>query len=121
MLAVLTAMARDGTLDEDFADRTIEIMNKADLLGGIGEVELRPGAIAVSALTGDGFPRLLAVLDARIAAGMEEADYAIPHADGARLAWLYDHGEVTARTDTDESTVVKVRLLPADRARFERP
>jgi GTP-binding protein HflX len=121
VLAVLTAMARDGTLDEDFADRTIEIMNKADLLGGIGEVELRPGAIAVSALTGDGFPRLLAVLDARIAAGMEEADYAIPHADGARLAWLYDHGEVTARTDTDESTVVKVRLLPADRARFERP
>jgi GTP-binding protein HflX len=121
VLAVLTSMAKDGTLDEDFADRTIEVLNKADLLGGIAEVELRPGAIAVSALTGEGFPALVAALDARIAAGMQAAEYAIPHAEGARLAWLYDHGEVTEREEREEATHVKVRLLPADKARFERP
>ena len=121
VLAVLTAMAKDGTLDENFADHTIEVLNKADLLGGVAEVELRPRAIAVSALTGEGFPALLAALDTRIAAGMEQAEYAIPHTEGARLAWLYDHGEVTAREDGEETTLVKVRLLPADRARFERP
>ncbi len=121
VLAVLTAMAKEGTLDEDFADRTIEVLNKADLLGGIENVELRPGAIAVSALTGEGFPALLEALDARIAAGMVVTDYAIPHADGAKLAWLYQHGEVTARHDGETTTDITVRLLPADRARFERP
>jgi len=121
VLAVLTAMAKDGTLDENFADRTIEILNKADLLGGVAEVHLRPGAIAVSALTGEGFPAVLAALDARIAANMEQAEYAIPHAEGARLAWLYDHGEVTSREDNEETTLVTVKLLAADRARFERP
>ncbi len=120
VLAVLTEMAADGTLDEDFSSRTIEVLNKADLLGGIDQVELRPGSIAVSALTGEGFPALLAALDARIAAGLDEQKYAIPHADGARLAWLYAHGEVTARAETEAGTEVTVRLLPEDRARFER-
>jgi GTP-binding protein HflX len=121
VLAVLATMAQEGTLDPGFADHTIEVLNKADLLGGIDQVDLRPGAVAVSALTGAGFATLLATLDARIAAGMEEQRYAIPHADGARLAWLYAHGEVTARAEHDESTEVTVRLLPADRARFEQP
>jgi GTP-binding protein HflX len=121
VLQVLETMARDGTLDEDFAKRTIEVMNKADLLGGVNDVELRPGAVAVSALTGEGFAALLAALDARIAAGMEMAEYVIPHSDGARLAWLYEHGEVTSREDGETGTDVKVRLLPADRARFEQP
>jgi GTP-binding protein HflX len=120
VLAVLAAMAHDGTLDADFADRTVEVLNKADLVGGVGNVELRPGAIAVSALTGEGFGLLLETLDARIAAGMEERHYAIPHTEGARLAWLYAHGEVTARAEGDGGTDVTVRLLPADRARFER-
>jgi GTP-binding protein HflX len=118
VLSVLSTMAHDGTLDADFADRTIEVLNKSDLMGGIAQVELRPGAIAVSALTGEGFPALLAALDARIAAGMEEQHYVIPHAEGKRLAWLYAHGEVTARDDGEAATNVTVRLLPADRARF---
>jgi GTP-binding protein HflX len=120
VLAVLNAMAHDGTLDGDFGERRVEVLNKADLLGGVDQVELRPGAIAVSALTGDGFPALLAALDARIAGGMVLAEYAIPHGDGARLAWLYEHGEVTSRLERETSTDVTVRLLPADRERFER-
>jgi GTP-binding protein HflX len=50
---------------------------------------------------------------------MEVADYAIPPQDGARLAWLYQHGEVVERHDEDTGVHVTVRLLPADRARFE--
>jgi GTP-binding protein HflX len=120
VLAVLAGMAKDGTLDENYADRIIEVSNKADLIGGVGAVPLRHGAVAVSAMTGDGFPVLLAALDARIAAGMEQAHYAISQADGARLAWLYAHGEVLSREDGEEMVDVVVRLLPADRARFER-
>jgi len=51
---------------------------------------------------------------------MELADYDIAPSDGARLAWLYQHGEVLERHDEDAAVHVTVRLLPADRARFER-
>ena len=121
VLAVLEGMARDGTLDEDFATRTIEVLNKADLLGGVNALPQKPGSVAVSAVTGDGLPSLTEALDARIAAGMEQAAYAIPHAEGARLAWLYEHGEVLSREDDETAAHVTVLLLPADRARFEQP
>jgi GTP-binding protein HflX len=119
VLAVLAGMTKDGTLGPDWRDRTVEVLNKADLLGGTDAVDRRPGTVAVSAMTGEGLPTLLDVLDARIAAGMEQADYDIPHHQGARLAWLYAHGEVIGRRDNDEAAHVTVRLLPADRARFE--
>ena len=50
---------------------------------------------------------------------METAAYDIEPSDGARLAWLYQHGEVMDRRDNAEAVHVTVRLLPADRARFE--
>ncbi len=121
VLGVLEGMTKDGLLDADWRDRTVEVLNKADLLGGADAVDLRPGLVAVSAMTGEGLPALLRVLDARMAAGMEQAEYDIPHAHGARLAWLYAHGEVVGREDDDDAAHVRVRLLPADRARFERP
>jgi len=118
--AVLDGMVKDGTLDAGWPERTIEVSNKADLMGGVAQVPIRPGAIAVSAIDGEGLPELLAAIDERIATAMEMADYVIPPEAGARLAWLYQHGEVVARHDEDTAIHVKVRLLPADRARFER-
>ena len=63
---------------------------------------------------------LALAIDARIAEGMDVVDYDIPPEDGARLAWLYQHGEVVERSDSDTNVHVTVRLLPADKARFER-
>ncbi|MFD1110278.1 GTPase HflX [Pseudoroseomonas ludipueritiae] len=122
VLGVLNEMAagENPTLDEQWQSRMIEVLNKADLLGGIADV---PGtdasAIAVSALTGEGLDTLRAALDARLAANMVTVDYALPPADGARIAWLYQHGEVLTREDADDSIRLSVRLTPADRARFE--
>ena len=118
--AVLEDMVADGGLDSDWPSRTIEVLNKADLMGGIAAVPDRNGAVAVSAVTGEGLPALKSAIDARIAEGMEIADYHIAPDDGARLAWLYQHGEVVTRHDADAAVHVTVRLLPADRARFER-
>jgi len=117
---VLDAMVTDAALDADWRTRCIEVLNKADLLGGVQHVPVRGDGAAVSAITGQGLPTLSAAIDTRIAAGMEQVDYAIAHADGARLAWLYQHGEVLDRENADEAVRVTVRLLPADRARFER-
>jgi GTP-binding protein HflX len=117
--AVLQGLVSDGTLDENWRDRTIEVLNKADLLGGVAEVQTKTGMIAVSAITGEGLGELARTIDARIAAGMVVCEYAIPVADGARIAWLYQHGEVVTRHDGEENIDMTVRLLPADRARFE--
>ncbi|HWL81850.1 MAG TPA: GTPase HflX [Roseomonas sp.] len=123
VIGVLTEMASGSnpTLDENWPERTIEVLNKADLLGGAAAV---PGtddanSVVVSALTGEGLDALRAALDARLAAGMETVEYAIPPVDGARLAWLYQHGEVLTRADSEENIRLTVRLSPADRARFE--
>jgi GTP-binding protein HflX len=120
VMKVLDDMVAEGLLDASYPDRMIEVLNKADLLGGTAQVPVRTGSIAVSAISGEGLDTLRAAIDDRIAAGMELADYDIPPQDGARLAWLYQHGEVVDRQDADAAVHVKVRLLPADRARFER-
>jgi len=118
---VLDGMARDGTLDTGWPGRTVEVLNKADLLGGIAAVPVRQGAVAVSAITGEGLAALKGAIDVRIAEGKETVDYSLPPEDGARLAWLYQHGEVVERHDEEAAIRLTVRLLPADRARFERP
>jgi len=120
VVAVLEGMAREGTLDADFTARTIEVRNKADLLGGVAALPERSGSVAVSAITGEGLDALCQLLDSRIAAGMDWAEYDVGHEEGARLAWLYAHGEVVGREDSEAASHVTVRLLPADRARFER-
>jgi len=120
VVAVLEDMVADAALDSEWPSRTIEVLNKADLLGGVASVPDRSKAVAVSAVTGEGLPALKSAIDERIAAGMEIADYQIASEDGARLAWLYQHGEVVDRHDGDAAVHVTVRLLPADRARFER-
>ena len=120
VLGVLNDMVSDGMLDEAWPARCIEVLNKADLLGGVAGVPARSGAVAVSAVTGEGIPALLEAIDARIAAGMEVVAYVLRPQDGAPLAWLYQHGEVIGRTDEAEAIQVRVRLLAADRARFER-
>ena len=117
--AVLDGMVADETLDPAWPDRTIEVLNKADLLGGVAGVATRSGAVAVSAMTGEGLPALAQAIDARIAAGLQVVEYAIPPDDGARMAWLYEHGEVVARDDGETAIHLTVRLLPADRARFD--
>jgi GTP-binding protein HflX len=122
VLGVLAGMVKDGTLDADWPKRTIDVLNKADLLGGVSEV---PGlvedrnTIAISALNGDGLDALRAAIDERLASAKEVASFQLVPSDGAKLAWLYRHGEVLTREDEDEAIHVTVRMLPADRARFE--
>jgi GTP-binding protein HflX len=117
---VLRGLVSDGSLSEDWESRTIEVLNKADLLGGVAAVPTRGGqTIAVSAISGEGLADLASAIDARLAAAMEQVSYDLPPQDGARIAWLYQHGEVTARHDDETAVHMEVRLLPADRARFE--
>ncbi len=121
VVTVLDGLAEgpNAALDAGWRGRTIEVLNKADLFGGPEAVAARAeGAIAISALTGEGMEALLAALDERLAAGMVARDYLLGPEDGARLAWLYRHGEVVARMDGEDGIRLTARLSPADHARF---
>jgi GTP-binding protein HflX len=109
----------DAPLDEGWRARAIEVLNKADLLGGTEAIAARAqGGLAVSALTGEGLDGLQQVLDERLSASMVTERFDLPSEDGARLAWLYRHGEVIDRAETEGLVQVTVRLSPTDRARY---
>ena len=73
--AVLDGMVKDGALDAAWPSRTLEVLNKADLMGGIANVPMREGCVPVSAITCDGLPDLMRAIDARLSSAMEMADY----------------------------------------------
>jgi GTP-binding protein HflX len=118
VIGVLDGMAAQGILSADWAQHSLEVLNKSDLLPNDATAPAG-NDIVISALTGAGLPGLLAAIDQRLSASLETLTYDLPAEDGARLAWLYRHGEVIARDDREDGVHVTVRLAPADRARFE--
>lgn len=109
----------DAPLDGGWRGRCIEVLNKADLLGGPEAIASRAvGGLAVSALTGEGLEALSAALDARLSENMVTERFELPSEDGSRLAWLYRHGEVLERQEAEGSIHLTVRISPANRARY---
>ena len=119
VLNVLDGMVRDGMLDAQWPERTIEVLNKADLMGGVEAVPKRENAVAISAITGDGIPDLFETLDQYLTQAMLDIRVQLSLQDGSALAWLYQHGEVVERLDHVNGMDVFVRLFPMDRERFE--
>ena len=131
VLRVLTELGLEDRLRID----VVEVLNKLDLLdlrqraylggqngGGGAEVEGNQdhaGAVAASALTGDGIDDLVALIDARLTAARRIVEVRVPYADGATLAWLYRHGEVLERADEEGEARLRVGLTPADAGRLE--
>jgi len=102
----------------------LEVLNKADLLDAAARAHLAQriaeqgkGALC-SALTGAGCDDVLALIDRHLAARRRQVTVALKLAEGAPLAWLYDHGEVLARRDEGLATEVDVRIAQQDLERF---
>jgi GTPase len=104
--------------------RVIEVWNKIDLLSTEAREEVtaraeRAGAVAVSAIDGQGFDALFARLTARVD-DAPEVLFRLAPSDGEAVAWLYRHGRVTAREETEEATMISARLDIQALGRFER-
>ena len=105
----------------------IEVFNKIDLLAPEARAALRAtlartnvDSVAVSTVTGEGTLELLSLLDRRLAAKLALDEITLAPQDGADLAWLYAHGEVVERHDSDDAIRLKVRLDPEHAQRFQR-
>jgi GTP-binding protein HflX len=120
-----------GIAPQDGA-RLIEVWNKIDRLDAdarervLNRAERQPAErhpVPISALSGEGLDRLLAEIEARLAARRVTLDLVLDVADGAGLSWLHRHTEVMTRALQDDGAfVVTVRADPANaekvRAKF---
>jgi GTP-binding protein HflX len=117
--------AVERTLEEIGAgDRPrLLVLNKADLLEAGEREELRlrhPGAVLVSAQTGEGLAELGRRIQRELAHTLRRVELLVPYAEGGRLAELHALAGDVSREDTPEGVRVRA-LLPARLAgRFAR-
>jgi len=103
----------------------IEIWNKIDLVPEADRPDLegaarRQGAMAVSAVTGQGCEALLNHL-ALLVDETPEIHVTLDMGAGEALAWLYRHGRITDRHDSSDGRLrVRARLDTQALGRFER-
>lgn len=130
---VLSVLHDLGVVDEagEGVDAPVlEVWNKWDLLdadareelGGIAQAD--ESVLAISAIAGDGLEALQTRLGAVLTEGAKTYSLTLPASDGARIAWLYAHGEVLSETDAGEGEggpkrTLEVRLTEKEIGRFD--
>ena len=127
--ADVVSVLADLEIDETTRDgRMIEVLNKIDRIPPERRIEVLPTAtgsnaiprVALSALTGEGIETFVETVEALLSAGHVTLTLDIDLANGAALAWLYQHGEVLERSDDGLRASVSVTLAPEDASRFEK-
>lgn len=104
-------------VDASAPDRVIEVWNKIDLLPDRTDPS-QPGTtasgvetIGISALTGEGLPQLLDLIETHLNAGRDVYVVELSGSQLADLHYLYEVGEVLDRADKpDGATSVRVRV-----------
>ncbi|NGQ90813.1 GTPase HflX [Rhodobacter sp. HX-7-19] len=101
-----------------------EVWNKLDLTAPaerealLAQAETRDRVFPVSALTGEGVPRLLDAISAAFDEEKTERSLAVPFTDGRRRAWLHAEGVVLSETPTDTGFAVTVRWTARQEKRY---
>ncbi len=102
---------------------TVRVMNKIDLMDGDDlkplRKRLKKNDVMISAITGDGFDKLLNIIDRQLNRHNMLVDLDIPIEDGESLAWLYRQGVIIQRKDDSDTIHLKLQISPAVLARFK--
>jgi GTP-binding protein HflX len=80
---------------------------------------LEGGAIAVSALSGEGIDALLSLFDIKLTADNIEIALTLDASDGEGLAWIYRHAEVVERRERAGKIALSLRIRPQEMGRME--
>jgi GTPase len=96
------------------------VFNKADLAPEVAEaLALRnPGAVAISAATGQGIDVLLDAIAHQLRASAHVVELSIPFSRGDVLAALHREGEVLMTTEGEQATTVRAKLAGSALAQF---
>jgi GTP-binding protein HflX len=109
-------------IDELRRDHIIEVWNKLDLLPpderAARELQAarQPGSVLLSAITGEGIDRLLALVEDRLGADNRVFEIYLDPGDGQGQAWLHDRGEVLGRATFPDGRICFDVRLAADKA-----
>ena len=118
---VETTLSEMG-IDAGEDKRIIEVLNKIDCMPEherpFGLKRDGHEVVPVSAVTGEGIEALLALIDRRLAARNEILDIILTPEQGEEMAWLYQHGQVLDRQETEEQMRLHVSLSPANAGRY---
>ena len=119
----MIAAVEDVLAEIGAADLPVElVLNKIDAVDPLGRRRLAnrfPGAMQVSALTGEGLPELRARVAERFAERFELVRLLVPYDEGAKLAELYSLGTpIDEREDTEEGVFIRARLPRREIPRF---
>ena len=107
--AVREVLHRIGAVDMP----EVVALNKADLLSEVEQARVIrrfPGAVLVSALTGEGIDDLLAAMSEAVPSPPVEVSLLVPHGRDDVVARLYREAEIVERSDGDAGTLVRARV-----------
>jgi GTP-binding protein HflX len=100
------------------------VLNKVDRLDAAERhavANRHPGALEVSAMTGEGLDALRERISELFASRFEDVRLLVPYEDGAALSALYALGApISERRDTDEGVWITARLPQREARRFAR-
>lgn len=115
---VRTVLADLGVDTENRA--ILDVYNKADAASADERARLmeQPGALMVSAETGEGVETLLAAVDQALSAGAVRIVLRVPCAEGEALAWLHRVSYKIEAEALDENMVVEAFLPQSEVDRF---
>jgi GTP-binding protein HflX len=91
---------------------TLLVFNKVDRLdlAEWGALAMRPNAVCVSALTGEGLAELQARIHAELAGRRQLLELIVPYSKGGWVAWAHQRGRVLAEEHREDGTYLKVEL-----------
>lgn len=114
---VLNILSSLGVNTDD-PHHIIEVWNKVDLLDDVSLAALQDSArtsltpvVAVSALTGKGVDKLLAIIEKRISGEIVKRQIVLKPDEYGLLDWLYKNGEVIKKTSKDDGSVIVLANL----------
>jgi GTPase len=104
----------------------IEVWSKLDLVDPSqrealsAQASQRSRVLPVSALTGEGVDKLLALVTATLDADRTEASLTIPFSDGRKRAWLHEQNIVQGETEAEDAWHLTVRWTARQQNRYRR-
>lgn len=97
------------------------VINKTDIADPVAVarlLELHPGAVAASAVTGAGISELGAAITARLAETTDKVELTLPYERGDLVALVHELGHVMATHHTDAGTKLSAQIPSTEMHRF---